>query len=238
MLQSGRQWPIKSDMLLQILKGIEAGRPTGQKEKWDKCWAESESLVPPYYNSTVVRENGEYKEVPSGYEYERFKSIRGEVLDKYCPQGFSEFGCGNGHNLVGRSAIGYDWSEAAVQKLNAVGQKAEVFDMFRPRKVQVPNALVTIHSMEQLGKNWQPFLNFILEVKPKIIVHIEPLIELYEDTVFDFLAVMYHRRRAYLEGYLPAVKEVGEIIELRRCYFGNMFHEANSVLVWRPNGCI
>ena len=224
------------DLILHILKGIEAGKPTGQKDKWERCWGATPALeAPPYYASGFVRENGVLKAVMPGYEYERFRDIRDALLKRYCPEGFHEFGCGNGHNLVNRNAVGYDWSESAVRKLNEAGQKAEVFDMFKPRPMDLRGqAVVTIHAMEQLGKDFHMFLAFLLDAKPRIVVHLEPLIELYEDNLLDYLAVMYHRKRGYLEGYVDAVKAVGEVIELKRNYFGSLFHEANSVLVWRP----
>jgi hypothetical protein len=60
------------------------------------------------------------------------------------------------------------------------------------------------------------------------------LIELYEDNLLDYLAVQYHRKRGYLEGYLGAVIDSGaEIIELKRNNFGSLYHDAYSVLVWK-----
>lgn len=100
--------------------------------------------------------------------------------------------------------------------------------------MEIPGAVVTFHALEQLGKNFRPFLNFLLEAKPKVIIHVEPLIELYEDNLLDYLAVQYHRKRGYLEGYLEAVINSGaEILELKRNHFGSLYHDAYSVLVWK-----
>ena len=146
-----------------------------------------------------------------------------------------EFGCGNGHNRTATATWrGFDWSENAVKKLWAKGVKAEYFNMLEPRDIDVPGVAVTFHALEQLGKNFRPFLDFLLKAKPKVVVHIEPLIELYEDNLLDYLAVQYHRKRGYLEGYLPAVINSGaEILELKRSYFGSLYHEAYSVFVWK-----
>ena len=191
--------------------------------------------MPPYYRSGVIREHGELKHVTNGYEYRRFCEIRDRLFKEYCQNmPVYEFGCGNGHNRTS-DGKGFDWSATAIQKLRAKGIQAEVFDMFAPTPMEIPGAAVTFHAMEQLGKNFRPFLDFLLKSKPQIVIHVEPLIELYEDNLLDYLAVQYHRKRGYLEGYLEAVIDSGsEIIELKRNHFGSFYHDAYSVLVWKP----
>jgi hypothetical protein len=182
----------------------------------------------------VIREHGEFKRVPNGYEYSRFCEIRDGLLREYCSDmPVYEFGCGNGHNKTSNWK-GFDWSESAVAKLKAFGAEAEVFDMFNPVKMEIPGAAVTFHALEQLGKNFRPFLDFLLEAKPQVVVHVEPILELYEDNLLDYLAVQYHKKRGYLEGYLEAVINSGaEILELKRNHFGSLYHDAYSVLVWQ-----
>lgn len=202
---------------------------------WERCWAAHNELIPPYYHSGVVREHGEFKFVHNGYEYAKFCEIRDRLLNEYCSDmPIYEFGCGNGHNLIGRNAKGFDWSENAVLKLKAKGMEADIFDMFNPSPMKIHGAAVTFHALEQLGKNFRPFLDFLLAAKPRVVVHIEPIIELYEDNLLDYLAVQYHKKRGYLEGYLDAVINSGaEIIELKRNHFGSLYHDAYSVLVWK-----
>jgi hypothetical protein len=146
-----------------------------------------------------------------------------------------EFGCGTGHNLTGlMNCKGFDWSGSAVRKLRDRGIDADVFDMLNPTPMEIPGAAVTFHALEQLGKNFRPFLDFLLEARPKVVVHVEPILELYEDNLLDYLAVQYHKKRGYLEGYLEAVINSGaEILELKRNHFGSLYHDAYSVLVWR-----
>ena len=217
------------------MKGIESAKPKPGIEGWDACWGEHEGDIPPYYRSGVIREHGEFRSVTNGYEYRRFCEIRDRLFDEYCKDmPVYEFGCGNGHNRT-PNWMGFDWSENAVDKLRAKGIEAYVFNMLKPLPMKIPGAAVTFHAMEQLGKDFRPFLNFLLKAKPKIVIHVEPLIELYEDNLLDYLAVQYHRKRGYLEGYLGAVIDSGsEIIELKRNNFGSLYHDAYSVLVWRP----
>ena len=216
------------------MKGIEQAKPKPGKDKWNACWSEHKEETPPYYHSEVIREHGEFKFVTNGYEYSKFCEIRDRLLNEYCKDmPVYEFGCGTGHNKTS-DWKGFDWSESAVEKLKSKGFEAEVFNMFSPTKMKIPGAVVTFHALEQLGKNFKPFLEFLLESKPQVVVHVEPLIELYEDNLLDYLAVQYHRKRGYLEGYLDAVINSGaEILELKRNHFGSLYHEAYSVFVWR-----
>ena len=86
-----------------------------------------------------------------------------------------EYGCGTGINLLLLSKIfpeaklaGYDWAEPTkriLQQLSCQEQKTiehEQFNMLRPHEIQqISNgarALVTVHALEQLGENWERFL--------------------------------------------------------------------------------
>jgi hypothetical protein len=43
-----------------------------------------------------------------------------------------------------------------------------------------------------------------LALRPKIVIHLEPLAELYDpDNLADRIPQTYHRQREYLEWYLP-----------------------------------
>lgn len=68
----------------------------------------------------------------------------------------------------------------------------------------------------------------------------EPLLDLYDETnLVDALAIRYHRKREYLFGFLPHLKNLAalgkiEIMEIRRLYFGSLYHEGYSYVAWRP----
>jgi hypothetical protein len=68
----------------------------------------------------------------------------------------------------------------------------------------------------------------------------EPLVELYdEQRLVDYLAIKFHRKRGYLEGFLTSLRKLQaegriEILEQRRFYFGSIYHEGYSYVAWRP----
>ena len=94
--------------------------------------------------------------------------------------------------------------------------------------------------MEQLGDKFGPFLEFLLRQKVHRVVHLEPIAELYDPkALLDFLALVYHRHRNYLSGYLTQLRNLEDdgkisIEVLKRIYFGSRFHEAYTMLVWKP----
>lgn len=234
-------------MLLRIIKGIEEAKPVGahRRDLWERCWAESPSV--PTYFTDVVRVDGKLYEAP-GYERTLFENLRRGLYARWIGgcEHVSEFGCGTGHNLqplqeAGKVVHGYDWAESAVERVRADLMDARIFNMFVPKEVDIEgHAVLTIHSMEQLGAAWGAFLKFLRDGLPQIVVHIEPVEEMYDpENLLDYLALQYHRKRGYLAGYytelrrLEAENEI-EILEARRGFFGSLFHEAYSVIVWRP----
>ena len=82
-------------------------------------------------------------------------------------------------------------------------------------------------------------LSFLLAQPARVVFHLEPLLELYDKTTnFDILASAYHRHLGYLEGYLPTLQNleqqgVIEIIECKRLGFGDIWHEAYGLVIWR-----
>jgi len=167
-----------------------------------------------------------------------------------------EFGCGTGYNLVimaqlfpEKKLLGLDWAESSVKlvetiasayKFNLTGRK---FDYFNPNyDLDTPDSVVfiTLNSMEQLGGSFRPFLDFILEKRPSLVINSEPLIELYDESsnLLDYLASRYHRKRNYLDGYLDALRSLEKtnkikILKIQRVHFGNIFHEAYSLVIWK-----
>lgn len=223
---------LTESLLPQIREGIELAKAVGEHRQgiWEQCWKDKDD---PDYFSDIVRYNGEFYEAP-GFERKHLASLR-EELYSYFQDEVSEFGCGSGQNLkplIGRKLHGYDWAESAIDRVKSFAH-AERFDMFHPRPLGLKGGVLTVHAMEQLGDKFGPFLQFLLDEKPSICVHIEPIEELYEDNLLDDLALSYHRKRRYLSGFLTALKGK-DILEVRRTYVGSLFHEAYSVIVWKP----
>ena len=101
-------------------------------------------------------------------------------------------------------------------------------------------AVITMGALEQVGDRWGPFLDMMLRCKPKLVLHVEPVEEFYDErNLSDWLALRYHKARGYLSGYytelhrLHALGKV-ELIETGRNYLGNRHNEGFSLIVWRP----
>jgi hypothetical protein len=166
-----------------------------------------------------------------------------------------EFGSGTGLNLVHLSKVlpdkrlfGCDWAKPSVQILAELNKKLNLniqgfqFDLFRPddnfsENILENSGLFTIGTMEQLGKNYQPILDFILASNFRRIVHIETNYELYDENNFlDFLSMKYIVKRNWLRGYFSALRDLEKVGRVRiiqeRKTFGSFFHDGYTITVW------
>jgi SAM-dependent methyltransferase len=239
---------------------VESSLP--RRQLWDRCYAEAQTL-PPFLikaEKEPVRLGGHYV-IPESVLFEaHFLSVvRAYLFDKFFSNVHSvaEFGCGTGHNLLalarqqpGKTLFGLDWSASALDHVNALRTQfgiplhAAEFDLFNPRRDLHFNlkevGVLTVGALEQVGKRFEEFLYFLLSRQPPICMHLEPVVELYdEEQPFDQLAMRYHRARGYLEGFLPALQRLeryglAEILALHRIPFGSFYHEAYTYVVWRP----
>lgn len=242
---------------------------TGQKDRWDKGWSENlaefvrtgglDSLIPKYikdgqpihlYKDFAMSFNRKF-----GLDWYRvFRRWLFETwLEPY--DTVYEFGCGTGHNLAAfaqwdssKRYVGLDWSAPALAMVDAVGRQLGVdmigvrFDFFEPN--HMPNlkgsAVLTIGALEQTGSNYRPFIEFLVRHKPGICVHVEPIIEWYDEAnLVDWLAIQYLRKRNYWEGFPALMSQLeaegqAEIIHRKRTEVGSLYVEGYMVFVWRP----
>lgn len=169
-----------------------------------------------------------------------------------------EFGCGTGINLIELSRLypekklhGLDLTRASVDILEILNLEFGIdvtgkqWDFTNPDKeyhLEKNSAVYTVAALEQIGKQWDRFLEYLLEEKPSLVLHLEPVEELYdEDNLIDWLALQFHRKRHYLEGYYTKLTElekrgVIELLDVHRTYVGNLNDESYSLIVWRPAG--
>jgi SAM-dependent methyltransferase len=169
-----------------------------------------------------------------------------------------EFGCGSGHNLAAlaerfpeKRLVGLDWSAASLDILAELawrhGWKVEgrLFDFFRPDPALVlpPRSVVlTVGALEQTGSEWGAFVDWLLAARPMRVVTIEPIVEWYDaDDPVDLAAIRFHTARNYWRGFparLAALEEAGrvEVLARKRSYFGSLYIEGYSQLIWRPTG--
>ena len=117
------------------------------------------------------------------------------------------------------------------------------FDFFAPDHTLAlaPNSVVlTIGALEQTGRNFEAFLDYLLRQSPGLCVHIEPIVEWYDpEQIVDDAAIRFHRARNYLDGFatrLEALARDGriQILKRKRSLFGSLFMEGYSQLIWRP----
>lgn len=241
-----------------------------RQEQWEKGWAENleayerqgeEPIIPRYFGKyDVVRWKQEFlNPVSANFEYNMLATIQYWLFDKYLRSSSSiyEFGCGTGHNLirvreVNQSADiwGLDWthsSQEIVRKISSekVDSKlfAKNFDFFNPDinfKLNEKSAIYTVSALEQIGDNFQPLIDYWLENKPEICIHIEPIAELLDpDNLEDFLSILYFKKRNYLNGYFPNLQELEKqgkikIHKAQRSFIGSLYIEGYSVIVWSP----
>jgi hypothetical protein len=218
-------------------------------------------LVPKFVKPKgMIRLEGRYI-LPDSQDFETafVTMLRFYLFRKYFSEVNSvyEFGCGTGLNLVAlarmfpdKRLFGLDWSRVSCEIIDRIAQTKKMnlsgalFDMFEPDyklKLAPGSAVFTIGAMEQLGKNFAPFLSFLLKKKPSICINIETLYELYSpDSLFDYAAAKYIEKRGYLQGYLSRLRQLEQekkvqIIKVQRT-FGNLYHDGYSFVIWRPRG--
>lgn len=231
-----------------------------QVEKSSSKKFSRDSLIPDFMSVTpIVRFQGRYirPEHPQ-FEFLLFDVFRSWLFKRYCRNApvLYEFGCGSGFNLVALcdvnpniQMIGLDWAEhslalvkeiASTQQLKLDSQK---FDFYEPDKhfsLDPTGIALTVCALEQIGTQFKPFVNYLLEQKPKLCVHIEPIYEFYDpDNLLDYLAMQYHEKRNYLRGFWPYLQELesqGRILvhQSKRLHFGSLFHEAYNFVIWEP----
>lgn len=242
-----------------------------RQEKWEKGWGENleafkkgekDGLVPYYFQKdAIARWRQEFvRPVRKGFDYGALTIILEWLYERYMSDvpAVYEFGCGTGHHLlqlhdVNREAklFGLDWAEAS-QKIiaemvsrgqlkNAEGRR---FDFFAPDHSfdLLPGAVAyTVAALEQVGDQHEAFVEYLLEKKPKLCVHVEPIAEvLDQNNLLDYLSIKYFEKRNYLKNFLTHLQLLEsqgrvKIHDARRTYLGgNMYVDHYSVVVWSP----
>lgn len=247
---------------------IKAGKH--RQDQWEKGWAENlesyikhveGSIIPRYFGKhDVIRWKQQFlNPISANFEYNMLAIIQYWLFDKYLRSSNSiyEFGCGTGHNLLrvrevntSASLWGLDWvrsSQEIIQKMRLEKSDPKLFtqnfDFFNPDanfKLNKKSAIYTVAALEQIGNKFQPFICYLLENKPEICIHIEPIAELLDpNNLVDYLSIQYFKKRDYLNGYLSKLQELetkGKIkIHLaQRSFIGSLYIEGYSIIVWSP----
>lgn len=215
-------------------------------------------LIPKFVKKDAyIRFQGNFINPDSNsFESDFVTIIRYYLFSKYYKEinTLYEFGAGTGLNLVAASEVfpkmklvGLDWTNASVEIINSLKEKLNInisgkrMDLFSPDEkyyLDKNSVILTIGTLEQLGKNFEPFINYLLRNKPKVCIHIETLYEIYnQDNLLDYLAVKYLEQRNYLKGFLPFLKNLEaekkiKILEIRKT-FGSFYHDGYTYIVWK-----
>lgn len=167
-----------------------------------------------------------------------------------------EFGCGPALNLVelaqiypGKTLYGLDWVRPIPDIIGLIAKKygynihGGLFDMSSPNfdlAVKNNSAFFTSSALEQLGKNFQPYLDFVLAKSPDVVVDVNSFVDLYnQDNLLEYLAVMFNEKRNYLNGYITVLRELEKkkkiiIHKICKVQLGTLYHNNFSYVVWSP----
>ena len=192
------------------------------------------------------------------FEYNWFRVFRLWLFQTYLGpfDSIYEFGCGPGYNLPvlaelypDKRIYGLDWAKSSVEIANELASTygwdihGILFDFFDPDselRLDKNSVVMTIGALEQTGRNYGKFLDYLMYARPKLCIHIEPIVEWYdENNLIDYTAIRFHKQRKYLEGLPNALIELeregkAEILKQNRTRFGSLFHEGFNQLIWRP----
>jgi len=241
-----------------------------KKYIWEKGWTENaqeykkkrdvSALMPKFLQSRkILRLNREYiQPLDHKFEFNVIDVYRRWAFQKYFKdvKAIYEFGCGSCQHFpvlaelfLEKEFHGLDWTVASTKIIETLVKDkgwnitGHVFDLYSPDDsiaLDKTCGVFTVGTMEQLGQNFEPFLQFLLRKRPAVVMHIESIRELYDDKYLtDYLAIQYDKKRNYLEGYLNRLRKLElegkiHIINTQRILFGSMYHDSYSLLVWKP----
>jgi hypothetical protein len=221
---------------------------------------ELSALNPDFISKTpFLRLDGRYiVPLSKGFELSYYQIIRAIIGASWIKtsQSVFEFGCGSGFNLAyfaktfpGKCFTGTDWVEGPILILNEMRSKLGLdvhgclFDLLEPNfDLRLPDntVVLTLCALEQLGGGFKAFLDYLLNVKPGLVINLEPINDHYNVSIpFDGVAFEYHRARNYLTGYLSELQALHtqQRINLnfsKRLGFGSLLHECYHLTVWEP----
>lgn len=241
-----------------------------RKPDWEFGWSENLkeyeknrdvfALTPKFIKpDRPIRMNGDYI-VPSSdrFEFDFVDVLRRWLFDKYFKDKSTiyEFGCGSCQHLgvlaemfPGKKIVGTDWVPSSIKiidklvEFNGWNMEGKLFDLFDPDKefkLEEGSVVFTVGTMEQLGRDFEPFLQYLLSNPVGLCLHMETTKEFYDDNnLVDHLALEFDAKRGYLDGFLTRLKELEkegriEILRAQKIPFGSLYHDSYSLTVWKP----
>lgn len=253
-------------LLDQSIEPVGRGRLSKWEKGWNENLNKYQKLAAPKNLSPIYF--GKYKcirwnqdfiiPLSKNFEENSLSLIENWLFDKYLrrTKTIYEFGCGTGHNLLSLRAInpkakiwGLDWAKSSQKLIEEIRKKTSDhniygrnFDFFNPDplfKLDKKGVVVTVASLEQTGREFKKFIDYLLKEKPKLVIHIEPIYELLDkNNLFDYLSLKYFQKRNYLWGLLDYLRRLEiqkkiKIIRAQRTYVGSLFIDGYSVVIWK-----
>ena len=230
-------------------------------EQIEKRGLTYDNLRPQYFRHDTMRLKKDYVAVEGRrFEFAACHAIKAILYANLIQDGdqIVDLGTGTASNvflllkMFERSeVIGCDWAKQSNSLTDRVGHhfggraRGVRLDMLSLEGLDrvgefEGSVVLSVHAFEQLGDAFDPILAAIVAGRPRLVVQIEPILQNYEaESLIDYLAIRYHEKRNYLNGYLPALRALQDedrvdILKSIRLPVGNMFHEPYGVLVWRP----
>ena len=227
----------------------------------------TKSLIPGYYNKyPYIRFNSElYKVETNETEHNSVRILIEYISDIYLSnyKSIIELGAGSCHhicqlyeNMEGiKNYYALDWSNATQKIASALKDNNHIknisslnFDFFNPQwdnMLSKPKgeetAIYSFAALEQIGDKFHNLFNFICkELKPNLIIHLEPIGEILpSNELLPYLSNKYFRKRNYLNGYLDFLHEMQNQKKIKihlksRMPFGSLYIEGYSLIVWSP----
>ena len=218
------------------------------------------SLIPGYFSNNVICRLGSefYLAESPQTEPDLLRVVQIDLLKKFSlfASHVYEFGCGSGNNLrnirdalPGSKIIGLDWAKSSQEILNKMIDKglfsnleAANFNFFEPDynfHIEDNSTVLTCAALEQVGEKWELFLDFLIKKSPSLIINIEPISELLDNSILlNFLSSEYGKRRNYLKGYYHGLLELENNNKIKIVYtnasaLGSKYINGYSIVVWR-----
>lgn len=221
-----------------------------------------DDLIPKYFGKSTINRLGQHfiRAKNQNFDLNMLRAIEARVFTQYLSEqkNIYEFGCGTGHNLLFLrkinshcALVGLDWANSSQETLSLLSQTladenmyGKNFDYFSPDlnfKLKPSSAVFTVASLEQIGNRHGPFLDYLMENKPSIVVHIEPFRDLLDDkNPVDLTSIEYMKQRNYIEGYCDAIfalqrNNEAQVHLFERTFIGSKYVDGYTILVWSPS---
>ena len=238
--------------------------------EWEIGWDENlnlfkktgniDDLIPKYHGKNrIVRWKGEVvMPLVENFDYKIHICFVDAIIRHYLNdvKNIFEMGCGPAYHLLRyfnfdktKNLFGTDWAESSQKIIEEININfgtsinpinLDFFNIDKTIDIPENSGVYTVASLEQIGDRYKDIIDFIIEKKVNVCIHMEPIDELLDtNKLIDSLSIKYFRKRNYLNGLLPYLESLEKenkikIIKKQRIFSGSYFIEGHSLIVWKP----